>query len=440
MNISVKGNKLALILRRNANNKAIRLPDYGITAASPVETPPLPPNVALPILQQYGEACKAIVKKGDIVLGGQKIADSEDFNATPLHASLSGEVTGMVKIIDPATGRPVDAIVITSDGEDKCIEYKAAANPESISKADMISMVREAGIIGNETDANPAHIRLSPPGKTDAVIINASQCEPYLTTNTRLMSEKPKEMLTGINIINRILSPSIIYIAIDSTRMDITDNLMRYIKHSGADYLKIVLLEQIYPYAAEGNLVNIIFGENTKPGVALFDASTVLAINDAVINSKPFIEKTVTLAGSVSKAANLRVRIGTPISHIIDYCGGIKDAADKIIINGLLSGSTVYDQSFPVTKETNSIILGHNVTSEEGDCIRCGKCIEICPARLSPTLLAAYAKAGRYNECKEAYVDNCFECGACSYICPSNIPILQYLRVAKSELGKKVAM
>jgi len=437
---------LALILKRNAKSKAVSLPDYGITPNALVETPPLPPKVILPLLYQYGESCKAIVKKGDIVLGGQKIADGEDFAATPLHASLSGEVTGIIKIIDPTAGRPVDAIVITSDGEDKNIEYKAAAKPESLSAKDMIDRIREAGIIGNEADAIPAHVRLSPPQgkKIDSVIINGSQCEPYLTSSARLMLDNLDDVLAGANIINRILSPDTIYITIDAGRLDIADNLMRYVKTSGVDNHKIVLLENSYPYAVESNLVNVILGREIPPGAtaadadaAVFYAGTALAINDAVSCGKPFTEKIITLAGSVNKAANLCVRFGTPLEYLIDYCGGIKDNADKIIINGLISGASVYDQEFPVTKETNSILLENNTASEESDCIRCGKCLEICPAHLSPTLLAAYARAGRYNECKEAYIGSCFECGACAYICPSNIPILQYIKIAKSELARK---
>ncbi|MFC1846628.1 electron transport complex subunit RsxC [Chloroflexota bacterium] len=440
---------MALIIYRNGKSNAIHLPDYGLTAGSPIETLPLPPNVILPLFQQDGGQCNAIVKKGDIVLSGQKIADGEEFAATPVHASISGEITGIIKIIYPTTGRPVDAIVITSDGEDKCVEHNAAGKPESLSAKDMLDRIREAGISGNEADNMTAHVRLSPPQgkKIDAVIINGSQCEPYLAADTQLMQQKLDEVLSGANIINRILSPAVIYITIDAERRDILDNILNIIKTSGLDNYKIVLLENNYPATIESNLVNVILGREIAPGataagigVAVFNAKTALAINDAIFCGKPFTDKVISVAGGVNKPGNLRIRFGTPLKYVIDYCGGIKGDADKIVINGLMSGTSVYNDDFPVTKEVNSILLEKNVTSKEGDCIRCGKCLEICPARLAPTLLAAYAKAGRYDECEEAYIGSCIECGACAYICPSNIPLLQYIKVAKSELAKKAAI
>ena len=427
----------------------VRLPDYGITPGSPIEDVPLPSKIILPLLSQYGKTLNAIVKKGDAVLGKQKIADSEDFNATPLHATISGEVTGVIKLIDPSAGRPVDALVITSDGEDKSIEYSAAENPQSLAVEDMIGRVREAGITGNETDAIPAHVRLSPPqnNKVDAVIINGSQCEPYLTADIHLMQENLDEVLSGVTIINKILSPAGIFIAIDAGRYDIVDNLKHYIKTSGVDNFRIVMLENNYPTTVESNLTKVILNREIAPGTtaaeagaAVFNAGTALAINDAVSQGKPFTGKVITVAGGVTKAANLRVHFGTPLGHLIDYSGGIKGDADKIVINGLMSGISIYDRDFPVTKETNSILLEKDTAFRERDCIRCGKCLDICPARLSPTLLAAYAKAGRYDKCEEGYIGSCFECGACSYICPSNIPLLQYIKIAKSELAKKTVV
>jgi electron transport complex protein RnfC len=261
------------------------------------------------------------------------------------------------------------------------------------------------------------------------------------------MQEKLDEVLSGANIINRILSPASIYITIDASRRDIADNIVSIIKTSGLDNFKIVLLENNYPAAIESNLINVILGREIAPGaaaadidVAVFNAKTALAINDAVFCGKPFTDKVISVAGAVNKPGNLRIRFGTPLKYVIDYCGGIKGDADKIIINGLMSGISVYDDDFPVTKEINSILLEKNVTLREGNCIRCGKCLEICPARLSPTLLAAYSKAGRYDECKDIYIGSCFECGACSYICPSNIPLLQYIKIAKSELAKKASI
>ena len=435
---------MALIINKRGKSNAVRLPDYGITADSLAESLPLSPEVILPLFNKGGSQCNAIVKKGDTVLSGQKIADSGEFTATPVHASISGEITGIIKLIDPASGRPVDAIVITSDGEGKSIEYKTLEKSESLSTEDMLGRIREAGIIGNETDNIPAHVRLSPQQgrKIDSVIINASWCEPYLAADNHLMQENLEEVLCGADIINRILSPASIYITIDASRRDIVDKIVNIIKTPGYDNYKIVLLKNKYPATIESNLVNVILGREMQPDAmaAVFNVKTAMAINDAVSCGKPFTDKLISVAGGVNKPGNLRIRFGTPLKYVMDYCGGIKGDADKIIINGLMSGISVYDDDFPVTRETNSVLLEKNVVLKEGDCIRCGKCLEICPARLSPTLLAAYARAGRYDECREAYIGSCIECGACAYICPSNIPLLQYIKIAKSELVKKAAV
>jgi electron transport complex protein RnfC len=438
---------LALILYRSARGSAVKLPDYGISPSSPIERPSPPPEVWLPLFQQNGSQCNAIVKKGDTVLAGQKIADGEDFATTPVHATISGEVTGIVKLIQPASGRPVDTIVITSDGQDKSIKYKTVRS-NSPSTKDNIEIIRQAGISGNEADNIPAHIRLSPPQdrKIDTVIINGSQCEPYLMTDNHLMQENLNEVLAGANAINKILSPTFTYITIDPSRRDIVDRVLNITASSGLDNFRVVLLKPSYPSTVEGNLVNVVLGREIPTGataadvgVAVFSARTVRAINNAVFFGKPFIEKVISIAGDVNKTSNLLVRFGTPLKHAIDYCGGIKGAADKIIINGPLSGISVYDESFPLTKDANSILLDRSTATKEGDCIRCGKCLEICPTHLSPMLLAAYTRADRYDECRQAHIGSCIECGACAYICPSGIPLLQYIKIAKSELAKKVA-
>ncbi len=441
---------MALILYRGAAANSIKLSDYGISPDSPIEKLPLPPEVILPLFQQNGSRCDAIVKKGDAVLAGQKIADSEDFAATPVHATVSGEVTGIVKLIQPASGRPVDAIVINSDGQDKSIEKKRLPGISGpILTKDIVEMVRQAGISGNEADNIPAHVRLSPPQdkKIDAVIINGSQCEPYLTADSHLMQQNLNDVMAGANTINRILSPALIYITLDSGRLDTVDRVLKIARSSGRDNFRVVLFEHGYPSTIEGNLVSIVLGREipaeataSDAGAAVFSATTARAINNAILYGKPFTEKVISVAGDVNRPSNLLVRFGTPLKHIIEYCGGIIGNADKIVINGPLSGFSVYDDSFPFTKDANSILLTGSTATGEGDCIRCGKCLDICPARLSPTLLAAYARAGRYDGCREAYIGSCIECGACAYVCPSGIPLLQYIKVAKAELAKKAAV
>lgn len=435
---------MALFLRRKGPSNKIRLPYRMPAPDRPIEPLPLPEKVILPLYNING-SYNILVKRGNKVLSGQKIADSDDFNITPIHATISGEVSSISKIMEPASGRLVDAVAITSDGEDKWIET-TPQNPETLSAKEIVTMIREAGIAGGG-DTLPAHMKLSPPEdkKTEAIILNGSQCEPYLTSNTRLLLENSEQVLSGLNIINKILPNAVIYIAIDNDRYDVIDSVEKMVKASGFEDIKIVLFENKYPAFAETSLIKSVLdidipvnGTAVDIGVAVFDVVTVKAIHDAIIYGKPFIEKVITVAGDIKRPMDLLVRLGTPFRNLIDYCGGINAEADEAIINGLMMGASLYDLGFPVIKGLNSIILGKSNPLKERDCIRCGKCLDACPARLVPSMFAAYAKAGRYDDCKKAYIDSCFECGACAYICPANIPLLQYIRIAKAELDKKV--
>jgi len=424
----------------------VHLPQYSPTSRSPIELAPLPERVIIPLYQNNGVPCNALVKRGDRVLTGQRIGDSEDFAATPIHATVSGEVSNNIKLIDPLSGCPGDALIITSDGKDEWVEIKALENPWSLSAKDIVDKIREAGIVGGREDDLPAHVKLSPPeGKRiDTVILNGCQGEPFLTSNQRLMLENGEKVLSGLSIIKQVLSPSNIYIAIEDNNNDVIAHIEKLITTSGLRDFRIVPVKSKYPSGTEKVLIDALLGRdvpiNGTPldiGVVVADVSMAKAIHDAIIFGKPFIEQVITVTRRVKKPKNLLVRFGTPIRHLIDYCGGIKGEANEVIIGGLMMGVSQYNLDSPVTKGANGIFVEKYASAREYECIRCGWCLEVCPVRLVPSLLATYAKAGRYNECKEAYIDNCFECGACAYICPSNIPLVQYIKLAKAELVKR---
>ncbi len=443
-----RGNNLDIRLKKKSTPYGVKVPESKLTEKSPIEPAPLPEKVVIPLQQNIGAPCQALVKRGDKVLTGQKIGDSEKFVSSPIHATLSGEVSGTTMVVNPPTGALVEALVITSDGQDKWIELEVPKNPEALSVKEILERIREAGLVGMGGAAFPTHVKLSPPkGKEiDTVILNGCECEPYVTSDHRIMLEYGEQVLSGLSIIRKVLSPQTVYIAIEDYKKDAIDHLEELITNLGFEDFRIVSLKSKYPMGAEKTLIDMILGSEVPigglpldVGAVVHNVSTAKAIHDAVVDGKPLIERVVTVTGAVKNPKNLLTRFGTPIRSLIEYCGGIDDRANKIILGGPMMGIAQFDLDFPVVKGTNSVLVVEDKAIREQDCISCGKCIEICPMRLMPTLLARYAKAGRYDDCKEAYIDDCFECGACTYICPANIPIVQYIKVAKKELAKRAA-
>ncbi|MBE9513216.1 MAG: electron transport complex subunit RsxC [Chloroflexi bacterium] len=441
-------NKLVIRLKKRGTPYGVKVPESKLSEGSPIEPAPLPEKVIIPLQQNIGAPCQALVKRGDRVLTGQKIGDSEKFVSAPVHATLSGEVTGTTVVVNPPTGALVEALVITSDGEDKWVELEAPKKPEALSVKEILERIREAGLVGLGGAAFPTHVKLSPPKdkKIDTVILNGCECEPYVTSDHRLMLEQGERVLSGLNIIKKVLSPEAVYVAIEDNKEDAIDHMEGLIASLGFEDFKIVPLKSKYPMGAEKTLIDMILGREVPigglpldVGVVVHNVSTAKAIHDAIIDGKPLIERVVTVTGAVATPKNLLTRFGTSLRNLIEYCGGMDGKANKVILGGPMMGIAQFDLDFPVVKGTNSVLVTEGTPIREQDCISCGKCIEICPMRLMPTVLARYAKAGRYDECKEAYIDDCFECGACSYTCPANIPIVQYIKVAKKELAKRAA-
>jgi len=439
---------LGIRLRKKSTPYGVKVPERKLTEKSPIEPAPLPEQVVIPLQQNIGAPCQALVKKGDKVLTGQKIGDSEKFVSAPVHATVSGEVTGTTVVVNPPTGALVEALVITSDGEDKWIELEVPKEPEALSVKEILEKIREAGLVGMGGAAFPTHVKLSPPKdkKIDTIILNGCECEPYVTSDHRLMLEYGEQILSGLDIIRKVLSPETIYIAIEDNKEDAIDHMEELVMNLGFKDFKIAPLKSKYPMGAEKTLIQMILGREVPigglpldVGVVVHNVSTAKAIHDAVYEGKPLIERVVTVTGAVRNPKNLLTRFGTPLRNIIDYCGGTNDNANKIILGGPMMGIAQFDLGYPVVKGTNSVLVIESKSVREQDCISCSRCIEICPMRLMPTVLARNAKAGRYDACKEAYIDDCFECGACTYNCPANIPIVQYVKVAKKELAKRAA-
>lgn len=448
---------MSLIFKKKGAFKGIRLPHNKITENKPIEKLPLPQKIILPIQQHIGAPCEHQVKRGDKVNTGQKIAESKSFVSAPIHSSISGEVSRVIKIINPPTSLPIDAVVINSDGEDKWIklnslpDIKGISNSKDIINAvnkifpkEMITRVKEAGIVGLGGATFPTHIKLSPPPgkKIDTIILNGCECEPYITSDHRLLLEHGEKILLGFYIISKILLPEKILIAIEDNKKDAIANIKNLIiKLNFEKDFEIISLESKYPMGAEKTLIKTILkrevpidGLPLDVGVVVHNVATCKAIYDAVIYGRPLIEKVVTVTGDVLSPKNLLVRIGTPIKNLIDYCGGLKGNSNEIIVGGPMMGIDIVDLDFPVTKGTNCILVKKEKPIDEKNCIRCARCIDACPMKLMPLMYVENVKKGFYEACKDYFITDCIECGCCSYVCPSNIPIVGYIKTGKSEL------
>lgn len=439
----------SIILKKKAARKGLKVPHNKITEHSAIEVFPLPEKVIISMQQNIGAPCAPLVKKGDKVLAGQKIGDSKAFVRAPVHATISGEITAATKLVNPPNGALIDALVITSDGSDNRIETEPAKDLDSLTKEEILEKIGECGLVGLGGATFPTRVKLSPSPdtKVDSIIINACECESYVTSDHRVMLEYGEKVISGINIMRKVIAPENIYIAIEDNKQDAIEHLEKLISSMGlTSYIKIVPLKSRYPMGGEKILTEVLLGRQvpigglpTAVGAIVQNVSTAKAIHDAVLENQPYIEKVVTVTGLVKQPKNLLVRLGTPITDLIAYCGGMTDEANEVIIGGPMMGFSQFELDYPVTKGTNCILVKKSEKIQEQDCIRCGKCVDVCPMDLIPTNYVKSVKASRYDDCRDNYIEDCFECGSCSYACPANIPITQYIKIAKSEIAKRKA-
>lgn len=422
----------------------IHPPDKKTLAAnsSVVESRP-PKLVVIPLSQHIGAPCKPIVSIGQEVKKGEMIGEPAGFVSSPVHASVSGKVVAIGEFPN-AMGRMVNSVVIENNGKEEWTSLKDNPDYMSLSPEELKEKVRASGIVGMGGAAFPTVVKLSPPKekKIDAVLINGAECEPYLTADYRLMIEKPKEVIKGLKILMKILGVQKGYIGIENNKPDAVAKMKE--AAVGASGIEVLALEVKYPQGAEKMLIKAILGREVPPralpmdvGVVVQNVGTALAIYEAARFGKPLIERVVTVTGEgIREPKNLMVRIGTKVSDLIDECGGFKDGAGKVISGGPMMGFALSSLDVAVTKGTSGIlVMPEEIVShvdEFGPCIRCGRCIDICPMGLMPSMLSILSERGFYEETKEYNLFDCFECGSCAYVCPSKRPIVQFVRLAKS--------
>lgn len=414
----------------------------------PIVDASVPKKLVFPLCQHIGAPCQPLVKVGDRVLKGQKLADSEDRICAPVHASVSGEVTA-IEMRPNASGQASMAIVIANDGLDEQAAplHNGGKGIEQLSAAEIVDIVHEAGIVGMGGAGFPTHVKLVPPkdANIEMVILNGSECEPYLTCDHRVMLETPDEVVLGLRLLMKALGVDRGYIGVETNKLD----AIAALQHASSAYteIEVVPLQVKYPQGSEPQLIKAIAGREVPSGklpadigIVVNNVATAAAVAEAVTKGRPLLDRVVTVSGSMlERPQNLRVRIGTPFSDLLAECG-LKGQPSKVIQGGPLMGVTQPDVSLPVTKVVSGILAlspAESAPLAAGPCIRCARCVDVCSMRLQPLFLAQYAERGMLEQAEAYHVLDCRECGCCSYICPARRPLLQTIRLAKSAVAAK---
>lgn len=413
---------------------------------------PPPEKVVLPMQQHIGAPCEPLVKIGDEVKVGQIIADTDKFVSTPIHSSVSGKVTaiGEVKL---ANGSISKAVTIESDGE--MTLFDGFKPPKIENAADLTKAVRESGLVGLGGAGFPTHVKLAlmPNENIDTLIINAAECEPYITVDYRECIENADNVIKGVMTMIKYLGFKQAIIAVEDNKPKAIDLLQQKVKELAGENsnIKIMALKSKYPQGAEKMMVQSATGRKIPPGklpsdvgCVLINVASVAFIQRYVETGKPLVSRSVTVDGSaIHTPKNVRVPIGTSISDIIDFCGGFKAEPFKILSGGPMMGAAIVGTDLPLLKQNNAILAfaeGTFKVKPERDCIRCGRCAQVCPMSLMPTLIARYAKSKEVDKLNDTGVMVCMECGSCAYVCPAGLPLVQHMRLAKSvirEAGAK---
>jgi len=437
---------------RTFSKGGLHIPDNKLSANSPLQTIALPKIVQIPIAQHIGAQPEIIVKRRVRVRTGQLIARATSMISANIHSPVTGVVMKIDNFTD-VSGYKKPAIVVKVE-EDEWIEgaiLDSSLNENiDYTKKEILSKIKDAGVVGLGGAMFPSHVKLDIDNyerKPEILLVNGVECEPYLTADHRLMIEKSKEILVGIKIILKVLDISRAVIGIENNKPDAIKVLSKEVETESA--IEVVALKVKYPQGAEKQLIKAV-AEKEIPygklpidlGFIVYNVGTVFSIYEAVQKNIPLIKRVVTVTGkSVANPSNFWVRLGTPVQHLLDIVGGIPEDTGKIINGGPMMGKALKDFSIPVTKGTSGILLipqKDSMRMEMQACIRCSKCIDVCPIGLEPYLLMNLTEKVMIERAKSEDIMMCIECGSCSYICPSNRPLLDYIRLGKAAVKNKL--
>lgn len=391
-----------------------------------------------------GAPSQPCVAKGDHVKIGQVIGEPVGFLGLPVHASVSGEVVS-VEPIPYLSEQPAMCVTIHNDFADEWVELHPLGSVETVDPALIIPAIKNAGICGLGGASFPTHVKLSikPEQKCDCIIANGAECETHLTCDHRLMLENPVRVVDGLRAAMRAINVKEGIIAIEDNKPDAIEAMRKACQ--GREGVRVQVLKTKYPQGGEKQLIEAVTGRQVpsgglpiQAGVIVMNVATCAAVADAVIDGKPLVERIVTVTGAVRQPANLRLRIGTITEDIIGECGGFSGDVGKVIFGGAMTGMCAPNTSIPIAKATGGILVLDKqdaASVEEGPCLRCGKCVEVCPIGLHPLKIKIAADADRIDECKRLHVMDCTLCGSCSFICPAHRWLTASFRVAKQKLA-----
>ncbi|MFO7940789.1 MAG: electron transport complex subunit RsxC [Bacteroidales bacterium] len=420
-----------------------------LSADQPIATLPLPETVSIPIAQHIGAPAKPTVKKGDQVKVGDVIAQSGGFVSANIHASVSGKVLKVDNVLD-TSGYKKPAVIIQR--EDDVWNEEIDRDPTftkhiNHSAKEIVEKILKAGVVGLGGATFPAHVKLSVPEgkKVDLLIINGVECEPYLTADHRLMLEKADQMLVGIQLLMKALGVNRAIIGIENNKPEAIKHLQT--KISNYQGIEVQGLKVKYPQGGEKQLIKALVNREVPSGglpldvgAVVHNVGTAYAVYEAVQKNKPLIERVVTVTGnSVEQPSNFMVRIGTPVSQLIDAAGGLPQDTGKVINGGPMMGKALNSLDIPVVKGTSGILILPKEMAKrkkESTCVRCAKCVSVCPMGLEPFLLIKLTQKEMYDKLEANAVMDCIECGSCSYTCPAGVPLLDYIRLGKGKVSQ----
>ena len=419
-----------------------------LSAASAIEVLGLPKQAVYPLSQHIGAPAVPCVAKGDVVKVGTKIADAGGFVSASIFSGVSGKVAKIDSVID-ASGYRKPAIFIDVDGDEweEAIDRSETLVKEcDLKPEEIVEKIKNAGVVGMGGACFPTHVKLCPPpgSKAECVIINAVECEPYLTADHRLMLEKPEEILVGVSLLMKAAKVEKGYIGIENNKPD----AIKLMQEKAASYpgIEIVPLKVKYPQGGEKQLIDAVIGRQVPAppaipisvGAVVQNVGTAFAVYEAVMKNKPLFERIVTVTGkSVEKPSNFLTRMGTPMSQLIDAAGGLPADTGKVIGGGPMMGKALVNIEVPICKGSSGVLIMNYKEARRGEvrpCIRCAKCVNACPMGLEPFLLSTLTSFNEWERAEKEDIVSCIECGSCQFTCPSNRPLLDMIRLGKSTV------